>query len=323
MERILSPAHHPGWDIARLGAIGLTALALILAPSTVRAETSAVEMAPAGFIRLAGANGGCTAPRQPLSPALAAPAKSLAILGGATSALDAIRLQQSAAVSQPASAQVAALASAPALTPGADAARPVPGSCQSLAAVRPAPAAGLGTGGLALPADPEHFLASKRVRIGRTNFDSDWNRVRAESLPRGLARRHLGAVSGDRHQALATVNRWVNRSIAYVEDQDLFGKADYWAGARKTLKLRKGDCEDMALLKMQMLAAAGIPREDMILTVARDLVRMADHAVLIVRTEQGYRMLDNASDEVIDAGPQNDYRAILSFGVRETWLHGA
>ena len=73
---------------------------------------------------------------------------------------------------------------------------------------------------------------------------------------------------------------------------------------------------------MQLLAAAGVAREDMILTIARDLVRNADHAVLIVRHDGRYYMLDNASDEVFDASTSHDYRPILSFGSGQAWLHG-
>jgi predicted transglutaminase-like cysteine proteinase len=60
----------------------------------------------------------------------------------------------------------------------------------------------------------------------------------------------------------------------------------------------------------------------MILTIARDLVRNADHAVLIVRHDGRYYMLDNASDELFDASSAHDYRPILSFGNSQTWLHG-
>jgi predicted transglutaminase-like cysteine proteinase len=309
----------------------LAAAALVLAavPSAAGAQ-----MFSAGMIRLAGESGACTARFAALSPAsgsLAAAGKSAAILGGTGSALDAIRQQQASApsVRPNLGALIAEAATAPLrLSPGADAAQAVPGPCGGLIAARPAVRPGLASTGLAglgpsLSGDPEQFLASKRIRIAHTAFDTDWRRVRNESLTRGQTRRYLGAVPAGRDDTLASVNRWVNRQITYVEDRDLFGKNDYWAGARKTLKLRKGDCEDMALLKMQMLAAAGIPREDMILTIARDLVRMADHAVLVVRSGNGYRLLDNASDEVLDAAPQHDYRAILSFGSRETWLHGA
>ena len=250
-------------------------------------------------------------------------AKSSAILGNTVSSLDLIRLQQAPAPSQRSIASIIAEASTfrPRLTPGIDASRAIEASCQQLSTARIVLPTAFGTGS-ALPADPEAFLASKRVRISHTPFDSQWKRVKGDGISRSTFKRLVGVQSSDEESTLDRVNAWVNQQIAYTEDRDLFGVDDMWAGARRTLKLRKGDCEDIALLKMQMLAAAGIPRDDMILTIARDLVRQADHAVLIVRTPAGYRLLDNASDTVVDAAPRQDYRAIVSFGAKDTWLHG-
>ena len=169
---------------------------------------------------------------------------------------------------------------------------------------------------------PDDFLASRRIRIARTNFDRDWQRVRGDTVSPSAMRRFMGALPADRAASLSTVNRWVNQRIRYAEDADQYGKSDFWAGARKTLRSGRGDCEDIAVVKMQLHAAAGVPRDDMILTIARDLARNADHAVLIVRTDAGYRLLDNATDVVLDGAPNHDYRAILSFGNQTSWLHG-
>ena len=170
--------------------------------------------------------------------------------------------------------------------------------------------------------DDDDFLASKRLGIGQTAFDRDWQRVSGDRISARRYRKLMGSAANDGFSALRSVNGWVNRAIAFTEDRELFSRADHWAGAATTLRLRRGDCEDIAVTKMQLLAAAGIPREDMILTIARDLVRNADHAVLIVRYDGRYYMLDNASDEVLDASPSHDYRPILSFGSGQTWLHG-
>ena len=156
---------------------------------------------------------------------------------------------------------------------------------------------------------------------GPTN-DREWQRVRGDTISEARYRALVGGETRDRTATLGRVNAWVNERIVYTEDRDLFSRADFWAGAKKTLNLGRGDCEDIALTKMQLLAAAGIPREDMFLTIARDLVRGADHAVLIVRHEGGYVMLDDASDELFDAAAGHDYRPILSFSDRQTWLHG-
>jgi len=300
----------------RLSArLALAALALSAAAAPAHAGGYTNKFT---FPRTAGT--ACTVAAQALAPA-AAPTmtKAGAILGGAPSALDAIRAQQAAS---PAASIAGAEPAQLTLTPGVNAAAPVLVPCGGLATSRVARSAGLGTTIAAPPADPENFLASKRIRIGHTNFDKAWRRVRGESLSASAARRYLGALPGSRAQSLAAVNAWVNQRIRYAEDRDQYGVSDFWAGAKKTLKAGKGDCEDIALVKMQLLAAAGVPRGDMILTIARDLVRNADHAVLIVRTDAGYRMLDNATDAVLDAAPSHDYRAILSFGSQGSWLHG-
>ncbi len=306
----------------RAGA-GLAALTLcgLAAPAQAAIETIVLPT-------VVDAMSGCPLNAQPLSPASAPAAtftKTAALLGGAPSALDAIRAQQAAMVpvAAPAPTFLAdAAATLPLLTPGVDASlAPQPG-CGGLIASRVSPLSGAAASRIAMPAGQEDFLASKRIRIGHTSFDKDWKRVRGETVSPGQFKRYFGDLPASRTDSLAAVNRWVNHRITYAEDRDQYGVADYWAGARKTLRLGRGDCEDIALTKMQLLAAAGVPRDDMILTIARDLVRNADHAVLIVRTDAGYRLLDNATDEVLDAASQHDYRAILSFGNQTRWLHG-
>ncbi len=170
--------------------------------------------------------------------------------------------------------------------------------------------------------NPTEFLASKRVKIGKTNFDKEWRRVSKGSLSARWANRRLGELSGGKANTVAAVNAYANRTIRYAEDHDLWGQADYWANADTTFRLGKGDCEDIAIAKMQMLAALGIDRGDMILTLARDLVRHADHAVLIVKLDGRFVMLDNTTDQLIDASVSQDYRPVLSFGNTQKWLHG-
>jgi predicted transglutaminase-like cysteine proteinase len=121
---------------------------------------------------------------------------------------------------------------------------------------------------------------------------------------------------------VAKVNSWTNSRIRYVEDRDLYGRPDYWAPASRTLKSRAGDCEDIAIVKMQLLAAIGANRSDMYLTIVRDLVRNADHAVLIVKLNGRHYLLDNSTDRLLDASQANDYRPIFSYANGRKWLHG-
>lgn len=241
--------------------------------------------------------------------------KSVAILGGQPSALELIRMAQEGegTAARPETAFVVATdAAAPQpLSPAAGGIRAFSNGCSDWTAT--ASAGVLGS---------EDFLASKRLEVGSTAFDRDWRRVSRDRISTRRYRRLVGNASNGDLAALRAVNSWVNQAVAFTDDRELFSRADFWAGAETTLRLRRGDCEDIALTKMQLLAAAGIDREDMILTIARDLARNADHAVLIVRHDGRYYMLDNASDELFDASSAHDYRPILSFGSSQTWLHG-
>jgi predicted transglutaminase-like cysteine proteinase len=293
----------------------LTALAVVLSVPMVAGQAQAMNLNPHLSPALGATGCGLSGPTSPASPAMqiAAPtSKASAILGGQPSALEAMRLAQEADANGSNEAFAAGDAAVEiALAPAVGGVRPEVMACR-FGTIEPQVA----------DSNPENFLASKRLRIGRTSFDQAWRRVSADHVSAGQYRRLLGAVPNDAMTALSSVNRWVNQRIAYADDSALFGRNDYWAGAERTLALGRGDCEDIALTKLELLAAAGISRHDMILTIARDLVRNADHAVLIVRHDGRYYMLDNASDEVFDAATSHDYRPVLSFGDNQTWLHG-
>ncbi len=237
--------------------------------------------------------------------------KSAAILGGEMSALERMRMQQTQGPQTV--AVTASVADIEPLQPAASGSR----YCASVSA---APASAT-MNFIARPAASDDFLASKRVRIGKTNFDKDWRRVQSEQFS-GSSQPLEPTATAASEEFLSAINRWVNRNIRYVEDRELFGQADYWAGAQLTMMLRKGDCEDIALAKMQLLSAAGIPQSDMYLTIARDTVRRADHALLVVKLDDRYVVLDNATDALLDGAKSHDYNPVLSFSGDQAWIHG-
>lgn len=236
--------------------------------------------------------------------------KAAAILGGQVSALDRIRMQQAQSDSQ------GLIASDPAATIAAAAPERV--CAVSFAHLQPAlpVAAAMPAGGA------EIFLASERVPIGQTQFNDDWRRVSQADFSAA----QLSAIGWTRSapslELMGQVNAWVNAAIAYTEDADQFDRRDYWASAPDTMRSRRGDCEDLAILKYQLLRALGFDPRDMYLTLANDQVRRADHAVLVVRQDGAFHMLDNATDTVLPADRNYDYRPILSFAAHGTWLHG-
>jgi predicted transglutaminase-like cysteine proteinase len=246
-------------------------------------------------------------------------AKSEAILGGQPSALDLIR-QQQAGLDAPADRVFAPLGVA-------HTAIATPGACLvSIAAINPlaaTPIAASTSAPIVAPTAVENFLGSARVGIRRTPFNDDWQRVSAPQLTASRVDALIGTGTDTGVATLSRVNRWANGSIGFADDSDSYGRRDYWATAEETLAAGRGDCEDYAILKYQMLAALGFDRSRMYLTLARDLVRNVDHAVLVVRIGDAHYMLDNATDTVLLADVPHDYRPTMSFNSERAWLHGA
>lgn len=92
--------------------------------------------------------------------------------------------------------------------------------------------------------------------------------------------------------AMRRVNREVNRSVSQVADVTRAGLADSWQVAD-----RRGDCEDLALLKRERLIEQGFSPRAMRLAVAKTPWGEG-HAVLVVRTSEGDLVLDNRHDAV-------------------------
>ena len=297
-------------------AASIATAATLALPAVAHASVALGTMPLALAAAASFEQGQCAAFAQPASGAAsgearavpAALSKSAAILGGQVSALEMMRQQQAGLASPGAAAPL----------PGAGMIPRSGGECamfvrpqSDFAALRP----GLG---MRAPGTDD-FLASRRLAVRKTGFDAQWNRVRRGTLRVSLA----GIRGGSSGQAtIAAVNSWANAKIRYVEDRQLYGQADYWADARTTLRRRAGDCEDIAIAKMALLAGAGVRREDMYLTIARDLARNADHALLVVKSEGRFWLLDNNTDRLLDASAANDYRPILSYSAGGKWLHG-
>ncbi|MCV0395628.1 MAG: transglutaminase-like cysteine peptidase [Rhizobiaceae bacterium] len=121
---------------------------------------------------------------------------------------------------------------------------------------------------------------------------------------------------------LAVVNRVVNRTITYSRDMAVYGMLDHWATPAETLARGRGDCEDIAILKMAALMKVGIPARSMSLVILRDTRRSVFHAVLSVSTSHGHFILDNMQDAVLADAAIPDYQALYSLSTDRAWIHG-
>lgn len=172
-------------------------------------------------------------------------------------------------------------------------------------------------------ADPSLF-GSVALPVTKTGLQKRWMNVAGAARPAGgrwneVVRRAAALPDQER---LELVNTWVNRAITFESDSSVWGARDYWASARESLARGRGDCEDYAIAKMQMLQAAGVPASSLYLVIVRDLVGRIDHAVLAVRLDDGYWVLDNRSDTVLAAGAVQDYRPVVTYSAGRAWLHG-
>jgi predicted transglutaminase-like cysteine proteinase len=116
-----------------------------------------------------------------------------------------------------------------------------------------------------------------------------------------LARRHQGRA------LLGRINRAVNLSIRPTSDWAQYGVADYWATPLETLSSRAGDCEDYAIVKYVALRESGIAPDDLRLVIVRNIKEQTNHAVLAVRLEEEWLILDNRTLVMVNADVAQHY----------------
>lgn len=117
-----------------------------------------------------------------------------------------------------------------------------------------------------------------------------------EHCPAG-ARKFLALVNGsaelNERARVEQINRGLNNAVRYVGDYQQHGVADLWSSPLETLSASAGDCEDYAIAKYAMLSAAGIPESNLKMLLVRDRAVRQDHAVLAVRVDSRWMILDN------------------------------
>jgi predicted transglutaminase-like cysteine proteinase len=104
----------------------------------------------------------------------------------------------------------------------------------------------------------------------------------------------------DGRRQLAIVNRSLNLAIAYASDMSQHGVTDLWSSPLSTLERGRGDCEDYAIAKLFVLRAAGIAAADLRLLIAHNHSDGNAHAVLAVRRESRWLILDNRKLVLLD-----------------------
>ena len=171
------------------------------------------------------------------------------------------------------------------------------------------------------PANPDVF-GTVALNAGVTLYDVRWRRVTAadRSHPRVLI--IAAALRGrDPYAMLAAVQSEVGRRVTWKRDLDGYKISDYWAEAAETLHRGYGDSEDIAVVKIQALKAAGFNPRDLYISVGRDRSRGLD-TLLVARANGRFYVLDDRADRPMTPEQHGSFEPIITLGKGVSYLHG-
>lgn len=118
---------------------------------------------------------------------------------------------------------------------------------------------------------------------------------------------------------LNAVNHFMNQST-YIVDPVNWGIPDYWATPDEFF-LKDGDCEDYAISKYITLKRLGVDPSLMRLVILQDENLRVAHAVLAVKQDDHYMILDNQVNAILPDTKILHYRPVYSINESGWWLH--
>lgn len=119
------------------------------------------------------------------------------------------------------------------------------------------------------------------------------------------------------------VNAMVNNAVRYVSDYAQHGVADRWTAPLATFAAGQGDCEDYAIAKYALLREAGVAETDLRLLLVKDRAVRQDHAVLAVRLDARWLVLDNRRDTPIETADLRHFVPLFTLDSRGVNLFAA
>ena len=195
------------------------------------------------------------------------------------------------------------------------AAASIQAAAQSGSSPRPS---GLTTAG---PAAPNVF-GTATVGAGVTFYDSRFRRVaktdRNHPLVMSMAKPLIGLSP---EQQLTAVHTAVAQKVRWAHDLDTMRVADLWANAGETLERGAGDSEDIAIVKMQVLKAAGWNPRDLFISIGREK-GIGAHIVLLAHAPSGFYVLDDRASRPLSPREHARFTPILTLTEGKSYIHG-
>jgi predicted transglutaminase-like cysteine proteinase len=145
----------------------------------------------------------------------------------------------------------------------------------------------------------------------------------AEQRTQRLVDEMQSAAKSKEIDKLRAMNDFFNRSVAYEDDQYIWGRADYWTSPIELLNRGVGDCEDYALAKYFALISMGIAPAKLRMVYVRADVggSVLAHMVLAYYPTANSEpfILDNLNGELLSASKRPDLAPVFSFNAQGLW----
>jgi len=171
------------------------------------------------------------------------------------------------------------------------------------------------------PQRPDVF-GTAAVGAGVTFYDARFRRVsqadRDDPAILAMAAKLAGMTP---EQKLAAVQSMVLKQVRWSHDLENMRVADFWSNAAETLDRGTGDSEDIAIVEMQVLKAAGFDPRDLYISIGRHR-RAGSHIVLLARTPSGFMALDDRVGRPMDASSVAQFTPVMTIGYGKSWIHG-
>lgn len=171
------------------------------------------------------------------------------------------------------------------------------------------------------PAAPNIF-GTAAIGAGVTFYDARFRRVARNDLDHPIVRELAAPLIGlTPYEQLLRAQSAVKARVRWMHDLDNMRVADFWANAGETLERGTGDSEDIAIVTMQVLKAAGFSERNLYLSLGRHR-QAGQHVVLVARLDDQFIVIDDRASGPVLASGTGAFTPVLTVGLGKSWLHG-
>ncbi len=100
---------------------------------------------------------------------------------------------------------------------------------------------------------------------------------------------------------IAHINRAANLAIRQIDSTTLPDYRDKWTSPLATLAAGIGNCKQYAVLKYAVLQDAGFAADDLSIVILKSRTLPQSHAVVALRNEEHWLILDNRSMAIVES----------------------